>query len=569
MGIAYNSSIVTSGLVLAFDVANGIKNATGNISTNLIQNGNFVNGAGSPQESDSSATNTIIELANPGNSPFVLRQNGNNTEYQFNVDSGMIANTTYVMSGWYAKSSDYDGGDTMFHARAFSSSGAHNATGVDTGTLIYSTVVNSITWQFRYQTITTPADFSGAFDWYTGYGTNNTTGYRYYTNLRLEKGTYPSLYNLLGTGNNGEVQNGVSYNSANGGSLSFDGVDDYITVPDNSNLDLSGDKTLSCWVYMGADTGGCGIAGKMSSSVGGMALAYGWSGNGFQAIAWNSANSPYLIKDATRDINKWVYLTSVQSDSTRWIYAWDSFGLRSSSYSGGTHSWDNNVGFYVGCQASLSNFVPANTRIAQVSIYNRALSAAEIQQNFNALKGRFKPEYETLTYTASGNLTVTGNGTNTVNIFKTSGGNDWDNQAYSLVPFTAPCTIEFNKQAASGDNGVSYAMIGWNADPTTNASYATIDYASYPYSTSNYQVYHNGSLVQSGGTWNTANKFYIVYGTDGVMRHYNGSTLLYSVNYGTGNTVYVDSSFYSPNATFGGFSNIKVIRSAWNGTDYV
>jgi len=155
-----------------------------------------------------------------------------------------------------------------------------------------------------------------------------------------------------------------------------------------------------------------------------------------------------------------------------------------------------------------------------------------------------------------------------VNIFKTSGGSAWDNQAYSTTPFTAPCTIEFNKQAASGDNGVSYAMIGWNADPLTNASYNSIDYASYPYSTSNYQVYHNGSLVQNGGTWSTANKFYIVYGTDGFIRHYNGSTLLYSVNYGTGNTVYVDSSFYSPNATFGGFDNIKVIRSAWNGTNY-
>ena len=138
-----------------------------------------------------------------------------------------------------------------------------------------------------------------------------------------------------------------------------------------------------------------------------------------------------------------------------------------------------------------------------------------------------------------------------MNIFKISGGNAWDNQAYSITPFTAPCTIEFNKQAASGDNGVSYAMIGWNADPTTDASYSSIDYASYPYNTGNYQVYHNGSLVQNGGSWSTSNKFYVVYGTDGTIKHYNGSTLLYSVNYGTGNTVYVDSSFYSPNATFG------------------
>jgi hypothetical protein len=194
---------------------------------------------------------------------------------------------------------------------------------------------------------------------------------------------------ISGSGNNGTLTNGPTYSSANGGSLVFDGSNDYITVPDNSSLDLSGDKALSCWVYMGADSSGCGIAGKMSSSVYGMALAYGWSGNGFQAIAWNSVNSPNISKDISRDIGKWVYITAVQNGSTRWIYAWDGMGVRSSSYSGGTHSWNNNVGFYVGCQSFLSSFVPSNTRISQVSIYNRALTAAEISQNFNATRGRY------------------------------------------------------------------------------------------------------------------------------------------------------------------------------------
>ena len=111
-------------------------------------------------------------------------------------------------------------------------------------------------------------------------------------------------------------------------------------------------------------------------------------------------------------------------------------------------------------------------------------------------------------------------------------------------------------------------MMGWNADPTADASYSSLDYASYPYATSGYYIYHNGTGINPGTSWSTANKFYIVYGTDGFIRHYNGSTLLYSVNYGTGNTVYVDSSFYSPNGTYGGFSNIKVATKAWNGTSY-
>jgi hypothetical protein len=212
--------------------------------------------------------------------------------------------------------------------------------------------------------------------------------------------------------------------------------------------------------------------------------------------------------------------------------------------------------------------------VGTIMIYNKNLTQEESRQNFIALRNRYdilqveNVPYESLTYTASGNLTLTGNGTDNVSIFKTSGSSAWDNQAYSATAFTAPCTIEFNKQAGTTDNGSSYAMIGWNEDPTTDASYTSLDYAAYPHRTDTYSVYHNASQVLFSGAWSTANKFYIVYGTDGFIRHYNGSTLLYSVNYGSGKTVYVDSSFYSVNSTFGGFSNLKVTKYAWNGTAY-
>ena len=203
--------------------------------------------------------------------------------------------------------------------------------------------------------------------------------------------------------------------------------------------------------------------------------------------------------------------------------------------------------------------------------YQQSSSSSTIWygSNVNRIRVQSLFSYDVLTFTASGNLTVTNNGTTSVNIFKTSGTSSWDNQAYISTSYTAPCTLEFNKDAAASDNGVSYAMIGWNEDPTTDASYSSLDYASYPYATGNYSVYHNNTQVQNGGTWSTANKFYIVYDTDGFIRHYNGSTLLYSVNYGTGRTVYIDSSFYSPNATYGGFSNIRASRFSWNGTSYV
>lgn len=176
--------------------------------------------------------------------------------------------------------------------------------------------------------------------------------------------------------------------------------------------------------------------------------------------------------------------------------------------------------------------------------------------------------YESMNYVTTGSVTLTATAQTTeYSMFKLSGSAGWDSSVYSTTPFTAPCTIEFFKNAVTPDNGASYAMIGWNSDPLTNSSYDTLDYCSYPYRTDAYSVHHNGTEVQLSGSWDPLAKFYIVYDTDGYIRHYNGSKLLYSVLYGS-RLVYFDSSFYSVNATFGGFSNVRVIKRAWNGSNY-
>lgn len=186
----------------------------------------------------------------------------------------------------------------------------------------------------------------------------------------------------------------------------------------------------------------------------------------------------------------------------------------------------------------------------------------------NATAPEFTVTYETMTYVATSNVTLTNNGTQDVTMFKTADNNSWNGEVRSTVAFTAPCTIEFSKQAAATDNAASYAMIGWNQDPTANTSYTSLDYCAYPYTSNTYSVYHNGTQVHFSGVWDVNQRFYVVYDTDGFIRHYNGSTLLYSVSYGQNIPVYVDSSFYSVNSTFGGFSNVKVTRSSWNGTTY-
>jgi hypothetical protein len=169
----------------------------------------------------------------------------------------------------------------------------------------------------------------------------------------------------------------------------FDGVDDAISIADKAELKLAGDKTLAIWVYLGANNSGCGIAGKSNSTLKGLALGYGWNGNGFMALAWNSSNTPFLAKDLSRDVQKWVYLVATQIGNTRYVYAVDSIGIRSSTSTSGSHTWNNNIPLTVGNANNGSNQVPSGTRIANLQVYNRGLTAQEVLQNYNATKSRF------------------------------------------------------------------------------------------------------------------------------------------------------------------------------------
>jgi hypothetical protein len=103
MGIAGGPNLNQDGLVFLYDVFDQDNSYKGKPTTNYFTNGHFSGGNGIPQEGGSNATNTIIQLDNPGNSTWVLQQNGNFTEYQINLGAELAPSTTYVMSGWYAE----------------------------------------------------------------------------------------------------------------------------------------------------------------------------------------------------------------------------------------------------------------------------------------------------------------------------------------------------------------------------------------------------------------------------------------------------------------------------------
>lgn len=180
---------------------------------------------------------------------------------------------------------------------------------------------------------------------------------------------------------------GLPLNSQLSNEFTFTGSNNLV-ASDNPILRISGNKTISCWVKLSA-TANCGIAVKGDSTNRGMGIGYGWSGLGFLGLAWNSSNSPGISRNSSRDIGKWCYVTATQSGGTRTIYVWDSVGVRTNTSTSGSHSWNTSANLGIGANGVSDSRVPSGTEIGVVKLYNRALTSAEVEQNFKTHRSRY------------------------------------------------------------------------------------------------------------------------------------------------------------------------------------
>ena len=198
-----------------------------------------------------------------------------------------------------------------------------------------------------------------------------------------DRNSYPgsgtAWTDLSGNGNTGTLVNGTGYSASNGGALSFDGSNDYVTFSSTS-LNLY-PITLSFWATPSGE-----VINKYVAS----------SGNGYRVSFETGGISGYYFKSGSDyTLNYDAYYGS----GTLGVF---SYGTMTVDATGvkfyingqlvGSNSWTGTAGppttaevFKLGVYSSQYR----NGNIAQVSVYNRALSAAEVSQNFNATRSRF------------------------------------------------------------------------------------------------------------------------------------------------------------------------------------
>jgi hypothetical protein len=189
----------------------------------------------------------------------------------------------------------------------------------------------------------------------------------------------------------GSLVNGPTFDSANGGSIVFDGVDDYVNVP--QFISTSQDMTFSLWfkpsilppstikniVYLQAEQ-------DLTIRL--------YSNSTFQEnnLAWlvyyerTNLGPGAVLPQFSYTLNTWTNTVLTFNQSGEYKVYINGTIWNTTPPAATFIRWLLPTGYLR--LSSFANFV-FNGSISNISIYNRALSATEVLQNYNALKGRY------------------------------------------------------------------------------------------------------------------------------------------------------------------------------------
>ena len=196
---------------------------------------------------------------------------------------------------------------------------------------------------------------------------------------------------ISGNGNNGTLTNGPTFNSNNGGSIVFDGIDDRVS---GTTINTGQNFTVNCWIFptlLGATRRALvGNGYPYTSRVGWFLCTAGGGVNNTFFLSIGNDSSFRIAAANTLSTNTWQYVTGVVTNGGGTITLYkngETTNTANSGISSGTITYTDNQ-FYIGWRHSTGGD-PYTGRITQTTIYNRALSQQEVLQNFNATRARF------------------------------------------------------------------------------------------------------------------------------------------------------------------------------------
>jgi hypothetical protein len=197
-------------------------------------------------------------------------------------------------------------------------------------------------------------------------------------NKKSYPGTGIALTDLSGQGNDGTLTNGPTFNSANGGSLVFDGVNDHVII---EPLILVGDFSITQTLNITNSIYGPMPLGGGLSTGGVTHKGYVRFLNTAIGLRVNGETGRNFIIDSSRWIDTNISYTFTRTGTTIALYL---NGELEDSNTISTNNFDiRTIGY------SYNLVYSCNGKIYSTQIYDRALSASEILQNYNTTKTRY------------------------------------------------------------------------------------------------------------------------------------------------------------------------------------
>jgi general secretion pathway protein G len=186
-------------------------------------------------------------------------------------------------------------------------------------------------------------------------------------------------------GHNCTLSNGAVYNAGGGGSISFDGIDDYAgcgtITPANSH-------SIETWVKMNALTGGNADQIGLGYTVAATSSLYGsWvSVYGTEVIgrAYTANTTNHLTSSANLNASSWfhIVMTAIKNGPTKMYVN----GVLKGSFTAETTDW---AGTFTIGDLRANRLIGFSGLVAKMAVYNRVQSDVEILNNFNSQKSRY------------------------------------------------------------------------------------------------------------------------------------------------------------------------------------
>ena len=202
-------------------------------------------------------------------------------------------------------------------------------------------------------------------------------------NTKSYPGSGTAWTDLSGKGNNGTLTNGPTFDSGNGGSIVFDGTDDVINCGSSDDFAFgTGDFTIEVWCNpdtFGFDRGIISISPDGGSASTTWQIRYN-----NQNVRWSYSGSSVITSSSSVSAGEWTQIVATRSGTALTLYI--------NTVSEGTGTSSANLSDNEILKIGVNRFGDDHFdgKIPIVRLYKgKALTQQEIQQNYNAHRGRY------------------------------------------------------------------------------------------------------------------------------------------------------------------------------------